>query len=155
MSFNKLEFQHTLFSTDTNPVTSFFVPVLHSAVRYDVAVGYFTSSWMREAAEGIAQFASNGGRSRWVISPNISQKDYEVLRDSSGEFNENQLDLLASRTFKDVYDGLLKDTRVVLGWLIRDQVVKFRIAIPQKNLSGMMHAKMGIFYDSEGQSNWL
>ena len=150
MSFDKLEFQHTLFSTDTNPVTSFFVPVLHSAVRYDVAVGYFTSSWMREAAEGIAQFASNGGRSRWVISPNISKKDYEVLRDSSGEFNENQLDLLASRTFKDVYDGLLEDTRVVLGWLIRDQVVKFRIAIPQKKLSGMMHAKMGIFYDSEG-----
>jgi DNA phosphorothioation system restriction enzyme len=42
------------------------------------------------------------------------------------------------------------DTRVALAWLIRDGVITFQIAIPQNELTGIFHAKLGIFVDPEG-----
>src|SRR5690606_701043 len=87
-----------------DPVNDFFIPLLSSSKTFDVAVGYFTSGWLKDTAEGMAIFARNGGISRWVVSPELESNDavsivgearagYEVF----GDFHErNLLELIKS-----------------------------------------------------------
>lgn len=49
-------------------VRGFFEPALNRSVRYDRAVGYFSSGWLQANARGMFRFAANGGRGRWVTS---------------------------------------------------------------------------------------
>ena len=58
-----------------------------------VAVGFFTTEWIRDAAEGIAQFAHNGGQSRWIISPRLSLLDYDMLKNADGTLDPSRVEL--------------------------------------------------------------
>lgn len=137
-------------TTNKNPIKSFFNPVLKAAATYDVAVGYFTSNWIRDAAEGIANLAVNGGVSRWIISPNLSSSDYELLKNTSNmetifsKYVKKDIDLLVSMLNKQ-----LKET---MAWLIHDKILQFKIAIPKNDLKGLFHAKFGCFTDFDGNS---
>jgi DNA phosphorothioation system restriction enzyme len=150
ISFTELELPLSVKSTRADPISTFFVPVLRRAECYDVAVGFFTTAWVKDAAEGIAQFACNGGQARWIISPIISAEDYLALRDAAGTVDEQKLDELASRSFEELFKALQEDTRAVLACLIGDRIIQFRVAVPTNELTGMMHAKMGVFRDSQG-----
>lgn len=150
MSFTDLELPLSVKSTRADPVSTFFIPVLRLADRYDVAVGFFSSAWVRDAAEGIAQFACNGGQARWIISPIISAEDYLALRDAAGAVGRQRVDEITCRSFEELFQALQEDTRAVMAWLIRDRIIQFRIAVPTNELAGMMHAKMGILRDPQG-----
>jgi hypothetical protein len=47
----------------------FFAPLLSRATRYDRGVGFFSSGWLKINAVGMAAFAANQGRARWITSP--------------------------------------------------------------------------------------
>lgn len=72
MSLSQIEFPYHINTSYSNPLTELFIPALSNSITYDVAVGYFSSNWLRDVSEGIAKFAENGGKSRWVISPDLS-----------------------------------------------------------------------------------
>lgn len=150
MPFTDLELPQAIFSTDHDPIRDFFVPVLGQSVLYDVAVGYFTSGWIRDAAEGIAALAKNGGRSRWVISPNLTQDDWDTLSALTGEQAEDHIQNLAAFSLEQLIEELREDTRKVLGWMVHDRILSFRVAVPKNRLSGIFHAKIGVFEDGEG-----
>ena len=40
-------------------VQGFFVPTLSRAIRYDRAVGYFSSGWLRANGKGMLRFTAN------------------------------------------------------------------------------------------------
>ena len=49
----------TLYTTSANDLfADFFVLALQQAIYYDRGVGYFSSGWLRLAAQGIARFAA-------------------------------------------------------------------------------------------------
>lgn len=150
MSFTSLELPLSVKTTKADPLSTFFLPVLGIADRYDVAVGFFSTAWIRDAAEGIAQFACNGGQARWIISPVLKVEDYEALRDASGDLCQAKVDELVTRSFDELCRALYDDTRTVLAWLIRDGIMEFRVGVPKNALSGMLHAKMGVFHDPQG-----
>ena len=150
MSFKDLTLPVSVTTTSGNPVSDFFVPVLKESVTYDIAVGFFTSNWVRDAAAGIAQFACNGGRSRWIVSPKLNEADYEALKADSGSFDPEKIDQLIITSFNKLYDELQSNTRTMVSWLIAEGVLQFKIGIPARDLSGDLHAKMGCFRDSEG-----
>lgn len=151
MDFQALTLPFQITTTQDDPIEVLFNPLLQRAVRYDVAVGYFSSAWIRDAANGIAALATNGGVSRWVISPSLSRDDWELL--STARSDEARQEIIEAATRYE-YDALQRalthDTRVALAWLIRDGVLSFRIAVPKNALSGIFHAKMGIFGDANG-----
>jgi len=151
MGFRELNIPLSVSTTSSNPIRVFFNPVLAKAVMYDVAVGYFSSKWIRDAAEGIAQFACNGGRARWVLSPELSEEDYKAIRCDKADFDPSQVDRLILRSFEKLYEELNSNTRKILSWLIADKIMEFRIGIPINELSGIMHAKMGILRDANGE----
>ncbi|MBR1285382.1 DEAD/DEAH box helicase family protein [Bradyrhizobium sp. AUGA SZCCT0177] len=148
MAFRDIGLPLSLKTTRVNPLSAFFVPVLRDAIVYDVAVGFFTTGWVRDAAEGIAQFACNGGKSRWIISPVLSVEDYQALKGAADILDRQEIEKRITHSFEELFSALKEDTRTVLGWLIRDRILEIRVGVPKNELSGMLHAKMGVFQDS-------
>jgi DNA phosphorothioation system restriction enzyme len=151
MDFKALTLPFQVTTTRDDPIEVLFNPLLRHAVRYDVAVGYFSSNWIRDAASGIAALASNGGVARWVISPSLSREDWDLLSTArSNEARQEIIETAARYEYAALQRALADDTRVALAWLIRDRVLNFRIAVPKNALSGIFHAKMGVFRDADG-----
>jgi len=149
MDLSDLQLPLYVSTTDQDPIKVFFDPVFQNASYYDVAVGYFSSNWLRDAANGIAHFALNGGKARWIISPHLSESDMQLLS-SVNDTSSNSIQELIHHSFESLYSELTQHTREALGWLIKDGILTFRIAIPRNILSGIMHAKQGLFSDQYG-----
>src|SRR5687768_1879649 len=96
MSFKSIPIPFQVNTTTGDPVDLFFNPLLRLAKTYDVAVGYFSSAWIRDAANGIASLAVNGGRSRWVISPALSKQDWDLLSRCGNESERSEVITLAA-----------------------------------------------------------
>jgi DNA phosphorothioation system restriction enzyme len=151
MDFRTLALPFQVTTTRDDPIEVLFNPLLRHAIRYDVAVGYFSSNWIRDAASGIAALAANGGTSRWVISPSLSREDWDLLSTArSDEARQKIIETATRYEYDALQRALTDDTRVALAWLIRDQIISFRIAVPKNALSGIFHAKMGVFGDAAG-----
>jgi DNA phosphorothioation system restriction enzyme len=150
MSFIDLGLPASLTTTSNDPIKEFFEPALGVAVSYDIAVGYFSSSWIRDASKGIAMFAKNGGHSRWVISPQLSQEDWSLLSEATLEEKGEIVESISIRSIEELQKALEIETRKTIGWLIFDRILEFKLAVPKNNLDGIFHAKMGILKDVEG-----
>lgn len=149
MSLETLKLPFYVTTSEHDPVADFFDPVLEHAQQYDIAVGYFSSAWLRDAAHGMSSFALNGGKARWIISPELSLEDFKSLQ-VEGQMSEEQVREIISRSYDELYQQLTQHTREALGWLIDDGVLSFKIGIPKNRLSGIMHAKQGMFTDEFG-----
>lgn len=149
MALRSLSLPFYVTTSEHDPVKEFFDPVFERAKRYDVAVGYFSSAWLRDAAHGISRFALNGGRARWIISPELSPEDLQSLRADKKIADARMRDVI-SRSYEDLFQQLTQRTREALGWLIRDEILTFKIGIPRNRLSGILHAKQGLFTDENG-----
>ncbi len=145
--FGSLHLPLSITTTKQDPIAVFFDPVLSRSVTYDVAVGYFSSNWVRDAANGIATFAMNGGKARWIISPNLNEEDFKAINTEAGE---ESFQKLIDRSFEELFDSLLEKPRTVISWMIRDRILEIKVAVPVNALSGIMHAKMGCFSDVDG-----
>src|SRR5690349_2402082 len=58
---------------------SFYLPCMNRSVRYDRAVGYFSSSIYLLAWESLSGFVRRGGRIRIICSPFLSATDIGAL----------------------------------------------------------------------------
>ena len=148
MSFEKLKLPYSIKTTKENPNDSLFEPLLSNSLCYKVAVGYFSSNWIKDVAEGIANLASNGGKAYWLISPQLSKSDYEALISESN--SDSYRERIFKQSFQELYSSLKDDTLAAISWLIADGILNFKIAIPCNDLDGIMHAKMGVFEDENG-----
>lgn len=93
----------------------FFTPALSRAVRYDRAVGYFSSGWLRTNAKGMLGFAANGGRGRWVTSPILAEADWEALQSGDAARRNPALRKTLERNISDLEETLEKDTMSALA----------------------------------------
>jgi superfamily II DNA or RNA helicase len=131
-------------------IADFFVLALGAASRYDRGVGYFSSGWMKIAAAGMAAFAENGGRARWVTSPILDEADWEALQAGDAARNDPVLRASLMRNIDDLASTLEKETLSALSWMVADEVITFKLALPRNKLErGNFHDKFGIFTDSE------
>ncbi len=139
-----------LNSSDNDLTKEFYEPCLSWAIRYDRAVGYFTSSWLAVNARGLGDFARRGGRAQWITSPILDPEDKLALERGMRGPDE----LLARPLLRSVEDwqrSLESETRNMLAWMVYDGILEFRFAIPTCRLEGgEFHDKFGIFIDSEG-----
>lgn len=142
---------NTMNTSDNDITKEFFEPCLSWASRYDRGVGYFTSSWLRVNARGITQFAANGGKVRWIISPIMEPEDIEAIKNNEkvqeqAEFFSN----LLKDNLELIREFIEKETLNTLSWMVYDGILEFRFAVPINNLEGDFHDKFGIFSDEEG-----
>ena len=153
MTFRELNLPVDLDTSVDDPVSKLFVPLLTVAKRYDVAVGYFSTSWIRDAAEGIAHLAMNGGKARWVFSPELTEGDWSAILETPDDVScQDLVNTIANRNITQLVEQLEENARDTFSWLVNDEFIEIRFAIPRKKLSGMFHAKIGVFEDLEGNT---
>lgn len=141
----------TVESSSREIVTDFISPALNCAKFYDRGVGYFSSGWLRMASSGMAAFAKNAGRARWVTSPILSESDWGALYSGEQAKVDNLLKEALGKAIIDLELALQHDTLIALSWMIADGILDFRLAVPREKLiGGEFHDKFGIFTDIEG-----
>ncbi len=141
---------HSILETSSkNLERDFFFPALSNSIFYDRGVGYFTSGWIRNNIDGIEKFIENGGKARWIISPNLQADDIEAfVLGEEAKRSELIYHALLGEIVRAKQEQRI-DTFSKLAWLIADEVISFKIAIPRCKLGGMFHAKFGVFTDIE------
>jgi len=140
-----------LDTSSADIIADFFVPLLSQAVRYDRGVGFFSSGWLRVAAQGMLAFARNSGRARWVTSPILSEEDWRALQLGEAARHDEVLRRVIERNLDDLERTLKQETLSALAWLVADGILDFKLALPRNKLKhGEFHDKFGIFTDAEG-----
>mgnify|MGYP000125223841 CR=1 FL=1 len=139
------------FETSRHDITrAFFLPLLATATQYDRGVGYFSSGWLRINAEGLAEFASHGGKARWITSPILDQQDWAAMLNGVRARRDDALHASLERTIIDLTTSLEAHTLSALAWMVADNILDFRLAVPANDLTGEFHAKFGVFTDDDG-----
>jgi superfamily II DNA or RNA helicase len=120
-------------------------------VKYDRGVGFFSSGWLRIAAKGMAEFAENGGHARWVTSPILDEDDWKALETGDAARTNALLYEVLERNIDNLITSLERDTLSAFAWLVADEVLDFKLALPRNKLDrGEFHDKFGIFTDTVG-----
>lgn len=151
-SLQDLAIKKTYSSLEVDLVDEVIVPLLQLSVNYDRGVGFFTSGWLKEAAMGLLAFVKNHGKARIITSPNLSEHDWKVIQQAD-QARQAQLIVAASieNAITELEKSLASDTLAALAWLIRDNILEFRFAVPQASLTGgMFHSKLSLFADQYG-----
>ena len=151
MTMKLPEFPITIDTSSADIIAEFFVPALSSSLRYERGVGYFSASWLRLTAQGMVSFAANGGTARWVTSPILDEDDWLALQQGAAARHDAVIRSALERNIDELAQTLEKDTLSALAWMVADEILDFRLALPRNKLQGgEFHDKFGIFTDSEG-----
>ena len=150
MSFQELDIKKEYRSLLDSVAKDFYIPLLSRAVKYQRAVGFFSSSSLVEISKGISELAKNGGKIQLVASPYLSDEDIEAIK--SGYAMRDQVVKEAIR--REMTEGKTPFEKArlnLLANLISDGVLDIKIAFTEdSDRMGMYHEKMGIITDAEG-----
>ncbi len=147
-TFKDLLFKKSYTSLKDDLIEDLINPLLGTAVLYDRAVGFFSSSWLREVSSGLSKFASNGGKARIVTSLKLSSDDWDAIKNGLIEEVINRQVFI---TIEELKKALEIETLSTLSWMVANEVLIFRFALPIGKLEGgIFHTKLSLFYDKEG-----
>ncbi len=151
-NFKALKIMRTYSNLELDLVDEVVVPLLERSVLYDRGVGFFTSGWLKEAVKGLLKFVKNNGKARIITSVNLAEHDWEIIKNADKERHEElTIKKTIDNAISDLKNKIDNDTLAALAWLIRDEILEFRFAVPAKNLrGGIFHSKISLFYDSQG-----
>jgi superfamily II DNA or RNA helicase len=132
---------------EDSPIDEFLIPALRNSVKYERAVGFFSSAILTVLAEAFTDFAESGGKMNLICSPVLSFTDAEILESLS---LQQQISSLNESLNKLDEDGLAEQPLNLMAGLIRSGCLTLKIAIPFDPGAGMFHQKIGMFTDSVG-----
>jgi len=130
-------------------IDEFYVPCLQESVRYDRAVGYFSSTLYQVVGLAFSDFVRRGGRMRLICSPALSPEDFETMKTADAIARR------AHETVREDIEWLLARPEAVpatklLATLITNGIIDVRIAFAE-HPRGLFHDKLGIFEDEAGR----
>jgi hypothetical protein len=132
-----------LNTSESDIIQDFFIPALSNSTRYDRGVGFFSAAWLRLAAKGMINFATNSGRARWVTSPILGEKDWLAMEQGEAARHDVVLRQVLAESIDDLEKSLTEDTLSALAWMIADGILDFKLALPRNKLQG------GEFHDKD------
>ncbi|GJM41422.1 MAG: DNA-repair protein [Ardenticatenaceae bacterium] len=150
MSLTTLDLPIAIDTSSHNIVQDFYKPALSAAVQYDRGVGFFSSGWLRQVAQGMATFAQNGGKARLITSPILAKKDLEALMQGEQAKRNPILRAALLKNVGKLQKTLEADTFSALAWMIADEIMTLKLAVPTNHLTGDFHDKFGVFTDADG-----
>jgi len=143
-----LDLPDVIETSDVDFAEEFYNPALSVAVEYKRGVGYFTSNWFKYASRGLKGLAENEGTAKWIISPILEEDDWKTLQKGEEAKRSQELYDRLNHMVSDIEEGLQKETRNTIAWMIADGLLDIRLAITGENLSGDFHDKWGIIQDA-------
>lgn len=126
----------------------FFSDCLCNATRFDLKLGFFSTSAINVLSDGFAAFLYNGGRMRLIINDVLSQQDKDILNkadDCSAIIPAISLNDIAK--LKETLSERGRHFFDCIAWLIRNNRIEIKIVTP-KDSNGISHTKCGLFADA-------
>jgi SNF2 family DNA or RNA helicase len=118
-----------------NVAEDFYNPVLRESVSYRRVSGYFSSKALSIYAEGLDRIAENNGYIQFIISQNISEKDFEDIK--TGYLERSKGDILTKSD---------KQRLGNLAYLISQGKADVKFGLVK---NGLFHTKWGLFEDRQ------
>lgn len=157
MSFRGLPLRG-VYSPVDRPLDAFYVPFLGQAIAYDRVTGYFSSSALAIAAEGVSRFVAHGGKMRLVAGAQLSDEDVRAVLDGAA-----LAEIVAKRleqTPLEAADAIAQHRLATLAYLVREGRLELKVGVPLDHLGrplrkaeadGYFHTKYGILTDADGE----
>lgn len=152
-----IKLEKSYSSDNSNILDDFYIPVLSVAKKYCRLTGYFSTSSLAVAAEGISEIIENDGKIELITGFFTNKEDIivaeEVLKDPSKFVKsiENTID-----QFNDINDMYVKEAIKAFAWLLAKGLLDIKIALPKlkykENYKSIFHQKIGIIEDAAGDS---
>ncbi len=125
----------------------FFSECLCNASRFDLMLGFFSSSAISILADGFATFLHNGGRMRLIVNDILTDADKSAIEKGAGNSMLNSVfDLSDIETLRDTLSERDRHFFECLSWLIRNDKIDIKIIAPLSDV-GIAHTKCGVFID--------
>ena len=105
--------------TEWEPV-GFFSDCLCNSTRFDLMLGFFSSSAISVLSDGFAAFLYNGGKMRLVINDILTEEDREAIAVGIGEEDIPFFDLANIQHLKATLSERDRHFFECLSWLIRN-----------------------------------
>lgn len=146
MSLKELDLQSSYETEGSKEhlLEDFYIPTLNEAKKYYRIAGFFSSTALSVAAEGIEGLCNHHGHMYLLISPELSEGDFETIR-AHRELTENA-DLFQNFDFNNESDEHLK----LLAYLLDEGFLEIKFVIPKHARNSLFHQKVGIIEDDEG-----
>lgn len=152
-SLSTLSLQVEYSSDYVGLVGEFYTPCLSRAVLYRRAVGYFTSSGLVCAAQGLAALLNNNGRIRLIASPLLCPADIEAINKGYKD-RDAVVKEAAAEALVDIEGRIARSRFDALAWMISEDLMDVSLAIRVnthgKISKGQYHEKVGIITDAHG-----
>lgn len=146
-----LKLQLVYDSETSSIVNDLISPLLKETATYYRGVGYFSSGWLKVASNGLAALVKSGGKANIIASPHITENDLKAINDGLNAKNDEVLKFILSKQVDDLQESLETDSLNALSWMVADNIIEFKVAIPRNyNSVGMYHDKVGVFIDNLG-----
>lgn len=140
-------FKPAYISSEEPGPLDFFQNALSESICLKIGLGYFSTAAINVLSFGFAKFISNGGKLQLYINHEITEADYNLLK--NGEIPNFDKKLVNSfeelrKTFSEYNEHFFS----CLSYLISVKRIEINIIVPIKE--GIAHEKYGIFEDEEG-----
>lgn len=150
MSLKDLSLRNQYRSDRHNLLEDFYIPCLKRAIAYDRAVGFFSSTSLALAAQGLAVFVKTGGKMRLIASPHLSDEDMQAIEQGLKQ-RQDVVTAAVLRALNQEFEQVVQDRLACLAWLLRHGVLEIKLAVPRNiRRRGIYHEKLGIFSDASG-----
>lgn len=137
---NKLKINLKSQYTD-NIVENFYEPLLSEANLYQRVSGYFSTAGLDLYVNGLEELAKNGGQVEFIISKEISKKDFEKIK--VGYELKGELQALKISERNGRLDVKAQQQLGNLAFMIANGRARVKVALVQQ---GIFHDKFGIIY---------
>ncbi|MEH7351767.1 SNF2-related protein [Gottfriedia acidiceleris] len=141
--FKSLYLKPSYYTSESNVIEEFYNPVLGNSILYKRVSGYFSSKALAAYGKGLQGLVKNNGKFKLIISHEISEEDYSIIKNGYENREKIQQELINSMN-EDL--SLTEEMQLFnLAHLIATGYVDIKIAFKK---IGLFHAKYGLCYDS-------
>ena len=152
MGLMGLELKDVYRSDRDNLLRDFYNPCISQTVAYDRAVGYFTSTSLVLATQGVTELERRGGKMRIIASPHLSDEDAEQI--AAGYEYRQVVEQAIVRELDQRPESSQLDVKLgQLGRLVAEGFLEFKIAfVVRDGQVGIYHEKLAVFLDEAGDA---
>ncbi len=124
-----------------NLVKDFYIPALRESKTYKRIAGFFSSSSLSLAAQGLSEFLKNDGKMQLIANVYLNTEDQNAIREAI-EKREKQV----IEEIETIDDAISKNHLEILKWMIKQRRLDIKISVVK---NGIEHIKKGILIDHE------
>jgi superfamily II DNA or RNA helicase len=137
---------------------AFYIPALSRSTRYDRVAGYFRSSSLAAASQGLTAFVGHQGKARMVVGADLDPEDVQAIL--AGDEARMEQALGAELDGETAWPEAERRGVQLLAWLVAHGYLEVRVAfrvhartgqplVVTATEDGYVHEKWAVFADAE------